>query len=72
MNDFVAKAIMEGSEDNFLLMPYMDMLQFYESIKQQLTTEVQIADLYEQLRPFVRKESKLTEPLKVVINEETF
>ena len=28
MNDFIVKAIEEGSDDNFLLMPYFDMLQF--------------------------------------------
>ena len=29
MNDFVIEAIEEGAEDNFFLMPYFEMLQFY-------------------------------------------
>lgn len=33
MNNFVVKALEEASMDNFMLMPYFDMLQFYESLK---------------------------------------
>jgi len=33
MNNFVVKALEEASTDNFILMPYFDMLQFYESLK---------------------------------------
>lgn len=40
MNNFVVKAIEEGSEDNFLLMPYFDMLQFSESLTQQISTAI--------------------------------
>ena len=29
MNNFVVKALEEASMDNFMLMPYFDMLQFY-------------------------------------------
>lgn len=32
MNNFVIEAIEEGCEDNFLLIPYFDLLQFYESL----------------------------------------
>ncbi len=32
MNNFVIKAIEEASSDNYILMPYFDMLQFYESL----------------------------------------
>ena len=33
MNNFVVKALEEASTDNFILMPYFDMLQFHESLK---------------------------------------
>jgi hypothetical protein len=36
MNNFVVKALEEASTDNFMLMPYFDMLQFYESLKEQM------------------------------------
>ena len=36
MNNFVVKALEEASTDNFMLMPYFDMLQFYESLKEQI------------------------------------
>jgi hypothetical protein len=36
MNNFVVKALEEASMDNFMLMPYFDMLQFYESLKEQI------------------------------------
>lgn len=36
MNNFVVKALEEASMDNFMLMPYFDMLQFYESLKEQM------------------------------------
>ena len=29
LNNFVIKAIEEASNDNYILMPYFDMLQFY-------------------------------------------
>lgn len=29
MNNFAIKALEEASEDNFILMPYLDMLQFH-------------------------------------------
>lgn len=32
MNDFIIEALEEGAEDNFLLMPYFEMLQFYETM----------------------------------------
>ena len=35
MNNFVTKALDEASHDNFMLMPYFDMLQFHESLKEQ-------------------------------------
>jgi hypothetical protein len=38
MNDFVVKAIEEASSDNYILMPYFDMLQFYESLSEQMKT----------------------------------
>lgn len=36
MNNFIVKALEEASMDNFMLMPYFDMLQFYESLKEQV------------------------------------
>ena len=35
MNDFIVKAIVEAAHDNFVIMPYFDMLQFYESLTEQ-------------------------------------
>lgn len=29
MNNFIVKALQEASSDNYILMPYFDMLQFY-------------------------------------------
>lgn len=47
MNNFVVKALEEASTDNFMLMPYFDMLQFHESLKEQLEVGRNVRELYE-------------------------
>lgn len=42
MYNFVIEALEEGSEDNFMLMPYFDLLQFYESLTQENDVKVKI------------------------------
>ncbi len=49
MNGFVIEALEEGSEDNFMLMPYFDMLQFYESLTEQKQIIVKINSIYSGL-----------------------
>jgi hypothetical protein len=49
MNDFVVKAIEEASGDNYILMPYFDMLQFYESLTEQIKTSEKIMSIYNLL-----------------------
>lgn len=51
MNNFVIEALQEGSEDNFMLMPYFDMLQFYESLTEQKDIIVKINQIYVGLLP---------------------
>ena len=46
MNNFVVKALEEASMDNFMLMPYFDMLQFYESLMEQIKVGKQVEELY--------------------------
>lgn len=50
MNNFILKAIDEAAEDNYILMPYFDMLQFYESLTEQIQTSKKITHLYEKLK----------------------
>lgn len=52
MNNFVVKALEEASMDNFILMPYFDMLQFHESLKEQLMVGRNVRELYESVRHF--------------------
>lgn len=54
MNNFVVKALEEASTDNFILMPYFDMLQFHESLKEQLIVGSTIRQLYESVRHFTQ------------------
>ena len=65
MNDFIIKAIEEASSDNYILMPYFDMLQFYESLTEQRKTSEKIMAIYEFLKKSVKdiekpQELKLT------------
>ena len=46
MNNFVVKALEEASKDNFMLMPYFDMLQFYESLMEQIKVGKEVRDVY--------------------------
>ena len=55
MNNFVVKALEEASMDNFMLMPYFDMLQFYESLKEQVQVGEQVRSLYEEVRKFSKE-----------------
>jgi hypothetical protein len=51
MNNFVIEALEEGSDDNFLLMPYLDMLQFYESLAEQKDVIIKINEIFVGLLP---------------------
>jgi hypothetical protein len=46
MNNFIVKALEEASKDNFMLMPYFDMLQFNESLKEQKEVGKKIREVY--------------------------
>jgi len=50
MNNFVVLALEEAASDNYMLMPYFDMLQFHESMMEQRTTIRKIDVLYEGLK----------------------
>lgn len=54
MNNFVVKALEEASTDNFILMPYFDMLQFHESLKEQMLVGKNVKELYESIRHFAQ------------------
>ncbi len=67
MNNFVVKALEEASTDNFILMPYFDMLQFHESLKEQLIVGSIIRQLYETIRHFTQD---LHKPLPLSLKKE--
>lgn len=67
MNNFVVKALEEASTDNFILMPYFDMLQFHESLKEQLIVGSTIHQLYESVRHFTQN---LYKPLPLSLKKE--
>jgi hypothetical protein len=67
MNNFVVKALEEASTDNFILMPYFDMLQFHESLKEQLIVGSIIRQLYETVRHFTQN---LQKPLPLSLKKE--
>lgn len=52
MNNFVVKALEEASMDNFILMPYFDMLQFHESLNEQLAVGKNVRVLYDNIKAF--------------------
>ena len=43
-----------------MLMPYFDMLQFYESLKEQVQTSKNICEIYESLNKICEKIKKPT------------
>lgn len=67
MNNFVVKALEEASTDNFILMPYFDMLQFHESLKEQLAVGRSVIELHEALRHFA---PSLVVPLALSLKKE--
>lgn len=67
MNNFVVKALEEASTDNFILMPYFDMLQFHESLKEQLIVGKSVRELYEVVRHFTQD---LMKPLALGLKRE--
>jgi phosphatidylserine/phosphatidylglycerophosphate/cardiolipin synthase-like enzyme len=67
MNNFVVKALEEASMDNFMLMPYFDMLQFYESLKEQVQVGKHVRLLYDEVRKMAKG---IVEPLKVSLKAE--
>lgn len=53
MNNFILKAIEEASSDNYILMPYFDMLQFYESLTEQIQTSKKIKHIHTILETYI-------------------
>lgn len=53
MNNFIIEAIEESCQDNYLFMPYFDMLQFYESVIQQKEISDQLNAIYLSLKGII-------------------
>lgn len=69
MNDFIVGALEEAAADNYLLMPYFDLLQFQESLKEQLATLPLVQNLYEMLSKHIEK---LNPPKALTLSEEDY
>jgi hypothetical protein len=61
MNNFIVKALEEASTDNFLLMPYFDMLQFHESLKEQECVGNSMRDMYNTVKNFAQGVMPITQ-----------
>lgn len=67
MNNFVIKALEEASTDNFMLMPYFDMLQFHESLKEQIQVGKNVVKVYEDIAGFAHN---LVVPMRLALKKE--
>jgi hypothetical protein len=67
MNNFVIKALEEASTDNFMLMPYFDMLQFHESLKEQIQVGKNVIKVYEDIAGFAHN---LVVPMRLALKKE--
>ncbi len=67
MNNFVVKALEEASNDHYILMPYFDMLQFYESLNEQLSVGKKIRALFGSVQKFA---NELLEPHELSLKDE--